>query len=513
MMFPLGNWLPDQPGASEPHLRDAKNVLPKIRSYGPFRGLTAGTGYLSDVIVLDRAGDTVIDRASATVVLRSTVNNAERPQGLTSFIDVAGLTHVYAGSASALFELQADGRWLDVSRTTGGAYTTASTDGWDFAQFGDKCIATNFADEVQSTSMSTDATFEDLGGSPPRAKYVETFRDFVVLANTATSPYQVYWSGINDATSWTQGTDQSDAQSFPDGGPIQGMAVTDTLTIFQTAKIRRMQYVGPPLIMEFDVISEDRGCLAPSSITTTGSVTFFLAPDGFYMLAGDNLQPIGAEQVNEWFFADYDQNYPERVSAFVDIGNNLVYWGYASTNSMDGNPDTIIVYNWVARKWSYARVNHALLGTTYSLGYTLDGLDALTTNIDNFDVPLDDPSLTGGELALGAFSSTFQYGPFSGVPLEATLTTGDFQHLQGRRAFVSNVEVGVDNIAATVAVSARERLGATALFDAAAEQQSNGVANADAQGRFHRYTLSVPSGETWNDATFLAPEIADEGEI
>ena len=482
-MTPLGPWLPDQPRIMPDQLADAKNVTPALKSYSPFKSLSAGT-----------------------VALGS------RPYGAASFRDSQGTTHVFAGEADALSELAQDGTWTDLTRLSGGAYTCATTTTWRFTQFGDLCLATNFDNEVQVFTMSSGTNFADLAGTPPNAKHIATFGDFVVLGYTTVSTSEVYWSGINDAEQWTKGTDQCDSQILPDGGIIQGFSTGEVLYILQQAKIRRMQYVGPPLIMAFTPITEELGCIASGSIASFGGGTVFLSNDGFYAIADDHLHPIGADMVDRWFFADVNTEYLYRMTSAADTKSKVIYWSYASNAAVTGIPDTILMYNWTAQKWSYARVAHEGIQRAYSLGYTLDSLDTLTTNIDNFDIPLDDPSLTGGALSINGWNTDYQLGPFSGANLSAELTTGDYEVHPRMRTYISSVEPMIDTTDVTVAVAPRERLGGTVTFLDAQPLEVNGQASADASGRFHRLKIVTGAGAVWTDATAIDLEAQLDGE-
>lgn len=483
-MIPLGNWTPDQPVIYGPHLRAAKNVTPKLQSYGPFKALTSGTDAL-----------------------------ASRPYGSGSFRDKDGTTHVFAGDATNLYELANDGSWTDETRLSGGDYATGTTSTWRFAQFGDFCIASNWNDDIQVFTMSSGSNFAALGGSPPRARHIATFRDFLVVGNTDTSNFEVRWSAINDITGWTSGTDQSDTQTLPDGGIVQGFAGSDVLYIFQQARIRRMQYVGPPLIMQIDPITEDLGCVEPNSIADFGAGAAFLSNDGFYVLMNDQLQPIGAEIVDKWFQDNFNTSFSHRMSAAADTKSKVIYWSFPSTAAVTGRPDTILMYNWVAKKWAYASLDHEGIGRVYSLGYTLDSLDSLTTDIDSFDVPLDDPSLTGDALAINGWGTSYQLGPFSGSALEAEMVTGDFEHHPQKRTYVSAVEPYIDGGSPTVAVSAREKLSGTVSYATAQTIETSGKASSDASGRFHRYKITQPAASAWNDASAIDFEMALDGEI
>jgi hypothetical protein len=492
-MIKFGQWQPDQPKISAPHMIQALNVIPKTGGYGPLQELTMLSAPLGT-----------------------------RVRGAAAFRDGPGTVHVYAADATKLYALNTSATWDDLSRLSGGDYATADTNRTRFAQFGNLCLATNFADDIQSVDMTTANHFDALGGSPPRAKFLTTFRDFVVAGATDTSLAEIRWSAINNAAGWTKGVDQSDAQLLPDGGFVQGFAVSDTLTVFQQRKIRRMAYVGPPLIMQIDVLEEELGCLEPNSICQIGRKVFFLSESGWCgIIDGGTAQPIGEGEIDEFFAADVNQSYLYRMSAGINPVQNVAYWSYPSVSSPNGAPDTLLMFyfgqianpNYTGPRWSIARYPTELIFNALALGYTLDGLDVLTTDLDSFTIPLDDPILMGGQAQFGGFTSDYTYGVFAGPALQATLETGDFRLNPAGRAYVSGVEPTVDAEDLTVSVAARERPMDAAVYTSAGSLEPHGMVSLEATGRYFRAKAVVGAGDDWTIAQGLDFEVAPEGEI
>ena len=64
-------------------------------------------------------------------------------------------------------------------------------------------------------------------------------------------PFRVRWSGLNDETSWTTGTDQSDFQDVFGGdiGQITGLVGGESATIFMENGIAVAYYVGSLLFI------------------------------------------------------------------------------------------------------------------------------------------------------------------------------------------------------------------------------------------------------------------------
>jgi hypothetical protein len=474
-MIALGKWLPDQPRTlAIPHVRDAKNVIPLLNGYGPARDFSLLSTALAD-----------------------------RPYGAAAFRDTDGNVHVYAGRATKLMEMAGDATWADRTRSMGGDYATATTGRWKFTPFNDAIIAVNFTDDVQTKDMTTAGAFAALSGSPPKAAFAITFEDFVVLGrlNGVTNGYNaIQWSAAGDETGWTVGTDLSDLRTFPDGGFVQGLAATDVLYVFQQRMIRRGVFVGPPNVIQFSRLDLERGVLEPNSLCQLGRKIFFLSDNSFYVIKDAEPETISDEAVASWFFADCNQSFLHRMSAAVDPDTEVVSWAYASNNSPDGTPDSVINYHINATNWSYERKTVEPLFNALTLGYTLEGLDALTTDIDDFDISFDDPLLQGGDLRFAGFNSAFRLGVFTGPTLEALIETSDIMPIRGwsGMARVKAVTPNVGTSAATAAIGSRRRSSDATVYKTAAAMQASGRIPVSAEGRWFSTRFAIPAGTEWD---------------
>ena len=183
----------------------------------------------------------------------------------------------------------------------------------------------------QKIDLTTLTAFSDVAGSPPQARYISVVGRFLVLSGLGTStPYRIHWSGMNDTTNWTSGVGQSDFQDFPDGGIVRGVSGSEfSAIVFQDSAIRRMTYVGGTLIFQFERISEAKGLFAPLSLVHGGDRTFYLANDGFQVIApGGYPQQIGKERVDRTFFADVDPGQLQLILGASDPKSTRVFWSY-----------------------------------------------------------------------------------------------------------------------------------------------------------------------------------------
>jgi hypothetical protein len=496
MLLPAAEWAPDQ-AAGSPVSAYVRNCLPRSAvSYGPMASPVAYSGAL-----------------------------AARCQGGVAFQDVAGNAVVFAGDAAKLHRLLAGTTaWSDVSKS--GGYATSPEERWAGVLFGDRVVMTNFANPVQSFRLGVDSAFGDLSAAAPKARHLAVVRDWLVLANTVDAvdgarPQRVWWSAIDDPTSWpAPGTAaaaaaQSDYQDLVgEAGWIQGLVGnlgTADGAIFQDRGIVRMAYVGPPAIFAFATAEGARGTPAPASIAQLGSVVYYLGEDGFYAFDGSASRPIGANKIDKTFFADLDPAWLSRVSAAIDPINKLCFWAYPGVGNTAGNPNRLLAYNWSLDRWSLCEVESELILRTLSFGYSLDGLDALSASLDALPLSLDSRAYTGGRVLLSAFDAQHRLAYFSGPPLGPTVETAEVQTPQGSRTFVRAARPLVDGGTPSVAIGTRDRLADAGSLGSAVPIDARGVAPQRAGGRYVRARVTLPAAATFTHISGVELDTAPDG--
>ena len=482
-MITLGEWLPDQADISNAGVTVATNVLP------------AAVGY--------RSMNSFVEYSNAA---------SGRIRGIFAAKDSNDNTKLFAGDDTELYLHAASDNDLDAVGKAAG-YDLTGAERWRFVQFGDDVIATGgTGEEIQKFTLGTDSAFSDLSGTPPKADFLAVGRDFVWTGNidegSGRKPFRVRWSGFNDATSWTSGTDQSDFQDLPDSGAVTGLVGGEYCTILMEKAIFRATYVGLPLVFQFDRVVQNRGCNFPNSVCNSGSTVFFLADDGFFAFDGQTLSPIGSEKVNDFFLKDFDSNFADRMSAAVDPLNEVAMWSYTSTQSPSGQPDKIIMYNFVLNKWSIAEIEADYLAPIFSAGYTVDDLDNLSATIDGLDIQLDNRFYKGGQYFFGGAKGEKIFA-FSGTPLAATIETAESPISVGKHSLVTRVYPYYQDGDITVSVGTRNTMAEVATFTSAVSPNDEGFSPFRAQGRYHRARLELSGG--WSKAIGIDVEARQVG--
>lgn len=502
-MLEFGEWKPDLPPLLNDGLTRAEGVLPQEIGYVALNQFTPVTDALT-----------------------------ERPQGIFTARDptAVGTTYVFVGTETALWQVNGTA-WSDVS---GAVYTTATEERWNFAQWGNQVIATNFADVIQVKTLGG-GNFAALSGTPPKARYIAVIDNFVVVGNTWDAadlyqPQRVRWSGIGDNTSWTvSATTQAGFNDlFNNGGWIQGIVVGrgGDGFIFQEYCITRMSYIGSPLIWQFDLLEQERGAYAPGSIQPIGDNIAYLAQDGFFVFDGRQSIPIGDGKIDRSFFAEegpiaLNRLYVDRMTATIYPNELIICWSYSSVNAdPEGICDTILFYNYgpgAKTRWSVLRtnttdavpgttdVNNYLIASPLSQGYTLDGLDAVSTNIDALpdpppdDISLDSPFWMGNQKALGTINEDLKLTFANSEDFyDAYIETGEYQLNPPNRTSISLMRPFIDDPTGLaiilVAMSGRDTEEFSASFSNTVTVNASGFANVRVNARFQRAYVKISNG-------------------
>lgn len=504
-IIPAAQWLPDQADLVDSGTSTARNILPRTdKSYGPMPSLSVFSGALNN-----------------------------RCQGAIGVSDAAGNSYTFAGDSTKLWLLQSGSTsWSDVSKVA--QYTVASDQRVSFTFWTPNLVlATDFADAVQAYTIGTSALFADLSSGAPKAKYIAIIRDFPMLFNVfdatdGARPTRAHWGGIGAPGSWpVAGTAaaqavQSDFQDINLGDFGQGVGIVGGLgsadgALFFERGIVRIDYMGAPVIFRFVAMEGGRGCSAPGSIAQLGAIVIFLGPDDLYAFDGATCQGLGTQQFCNFLFRDIDQSKMYRICAAFDPINQIYFLAYPSANNVNGNPNKILAYHWILKRATLidALGDVELLFRSLSFGFTLEGLDAISSSLDALPFSLDSRAFTGGALQLSAFDSSHKLNYFTGTSLPATLDTSEAQLIPNRRAFVSTVRPLVDQGNPSVAVATRERQIDTKTFGAAVAINSVGESPQRASGRYHTARITLAAADPFQQIFGVdVPDdaVADDGD-
>ncbi len=478
---------------------EAKNCLPAVNGFRPLRSLAAATSYMGEDYLTDGSGALISDASGLYLTSGAAVTST--CLGAAVVYNDDGTVFTYGGTETDLFELSALSQWLPVSRTSGGAYATGGGERWQFGFSGGLVIAVTIGEEPQKFLLGSSTNFEALGGTPPKARYIATIGEFVVLGGLDGDERTVHWSGLGNPEHWTPGTQSCDTQTFQNGGPVRGIVGGEVGYIFQAEAVTRMTFVpGSEAIFQFDQVEGGRGLAAPYSLVKIGADAYYFAPDGFYRfgLAGGASTPIGVGKWVREFMADIKPGTESTVIGGVDPVNKIIVWAYNSATALDTDLDKILIYDWTLDEATIAEVAVTAMAQSLTQGLTLDTIDSFGTS-DELPFSLDSPVWRGGAALLGMFGSDSRLSYFAGNNMAATFETADGG--AAARTVIKGVRPHIDTRSVSAAIAAREAEGDAVAFGADESMADTGVIPAWASGFLARARLTVAEEAVWTKIT------------
>lgn len=520
---PLGEWTPGIFSLLAPeNLQDAKNCLPKTGGYEPMPGLS---NINSEVLPFAPNG----------------AIRARNDDGTNAFFAALedAVTHnmeLYQFKPTDIGGGVIEDRWVDVSNAAG--YLSVLARRVEFAQFGTTIICASYTNDTQFLDMARDPTFVDASPTTPRASHVTTAENFLWLGDlysrdAGSQRNAVQWSAVADPGNFPiPGTDAATAvlsgrQVLEGGGGIVQAVVSgsEVVAIFQETAIWRADFVGGDVVWDINNVEENVGLLIKGAAVAFGRHIFFIAEDGFRIFDYTASKNIGKDRVNDWFFDNYDVDFPDSVSIARDPKKTQIRMSFAGPGDA-GVPSKFIVYDWDLDRFTYGEQ------TVYSMigaGTTPDSLDSADVALDkdtleddltgsgdlNYGIlSFDDRQSGTGLREIGGFDSLFRLSRFSGTALSAVLETGDLELSPGRHSLLSGLKAGIrgTDITCQVApVSEFENEVPTELdFGLEVHREQNGLFPFRIEAARHRIRFNC--GKQWSEAAFYDPQFRPTGQ-
>jgi hypothetical protein len=189
----------------------------------------------------------------------------------------------------------------------------------------------------------------------------------VTVSYAQAFPNRVQWSAIGLPQFWPLPLTNA-AIAFQSGyqdmegelGPVMGIAGYPLYAvIFQKHGITRATYQGGNVVFAFATYERKRGLLARNAYVQVSAYTYFLAEDGFFVTDGANVTPIGTAPdnsagIDDWFWSNVNTQFLSNISAGYDATLRCVI--FAIPTGTNGTPDTLLIYNIIAQRWTKASV-------------------------------------------------------------------------------------------------------------------------------------------------------------
>jgi len=468
----FGPFQPDQPNFMNRGAEVASNVLPRNDYYEMMPSV---------VDLTDSLGSRIL--------------------GAYTGIDSQRTSFVYAATADCLHQFTVN-TWVDVSKV--GGYVDA--DSWEFAAWGDRVIATSLQNQIQSLVVGN-PNFSDLTATPIKARRVAVVRNQVFAGDIEDedgyNSNRIRWCALNNPLDWeVSPVTLSDFQDLKaSSGRVQRLFGGEYGLTFTENDIWRSSWIGSPGAWQIEKIDSDLGLIGPGAAVQRGGSVYFISDDGFFQCNGNPSKPIGTAKINRTFLSKLNQQYLDRITSALFIGEQTIVWAYPTSGSVLGTPNRLIMYNYRENRWAEGDEVTEFLFTAASPYTPIDdpatfSSTGLYPTLESVPYSFDDPIWSGGGRFMASATSDHKVGFFNGDAREAVLETGEFQMSPGFRTYVHYCralhESATENRPRVyVSIGMRNRQSDDVIFTSEKEENAEGQIPFRIEARYTRFRVRI----------------------
>ena len=195
--------------------------------------------------------------------------------------------------------------------------------------------------------------------------------------STEQDPLLIRWSDQENYQVWAPAiTNQAGSFRLSSGSTIVAAQQTrQEILVFTDASVFSMQYLGPPYVWGFNILSDNISIAGPNAVATANNITYWMGTDKFYAYTG-RVETLPCS-LRQFVYDDINLDQAYQFFAGTNEGYSEVWWFYCSANSTV--IDRYVVYNYLDQVWYYGTLGRTAwldsplrnypMGATYS--YTI----------------------------------------------------------------------------------------------------------------------------------------------
>lgn len=172
---------------------------------------------------------------------------------------------------------------------------------------------------------------------------------------TTFDPMLIRWSDQDNVFEWVPAvTNQAGEQRLNIGSYLVcGHNTRQEILVWTDAAIYSMQYIGPPYVFGFNLLSDNISIASPNAAVTTNNMTFWMGVDKFYLYTG-RVETLPCS-LRQFVFGNINRDELLQVTSGSNEGYNEVWWFYPTEGSKVNN--RYVIYNYLEQVWYYGDIN------------------------------------------------------------------------------------------------------------------------------------------------------------
>jgi len=167
----------------------------------------------------------------------------------------------------------------------------------------------------------------------------------------------VRWSDQEDYAVWTPAiTNQAGSYKLSSGSYISTAIQTrQEILILTDAAVYSMQYLGPPYVWGFNILSNNTSIIGPNAISAAADIVYWMGVDKFYCYTG-RVETLPCT-IRQYVFNDINTEQSYQVFSGTNEGFSEVWWYYCSADSTV--VDRYVIYNYLDKVWYYGNLTRS----------------------------------------------------------------------------------------------------------------------------------------------------------
>tara|TARA_R110000868_G_scaffold331698_1_gene592689 strand:- start:3063 stop:5390 length:2328 start_codon:yes stop_codon:yes gene_type:complete len=173
--------------------------------------------------------------------------------------------------------------------------------------------------------------------------------------DTTFNPLLVRWSDQEIVSEWVPSTINQSGEFLLSAGSqiVTGRVARQENLVWTDAALYSMQYIGPPYVWSFNLLSDNISVASPNACIIINSITYWMGIDKFYVYTG-RVETLKCT-IRSFVFNNLNKSQAAQITCGSNEAWDEVWWFYPSLNSNVN--DSYAIFNYSENIWYYGTLN------------------------------------------------------------------------------------------------------------------------------------------------------------
>jgi hypothetical protein len=167
----------------------------------------------------------------------------------------------------------------------------------------------------------------------------------------------IRWSDQEDYQTWAPAiTNQAGSYLLSSGSTIvTAIQSRQEIFILTDSAAYSMQYIGPPYVWGFNILSDNISIIGPNAITAANNIIYWMGQEKFYCYTG-RVETLPCT-LRQYVYGNINMEQSFQFFSGTNEGYSEVWWYYCSANSTV--VDRYVIYNYLDKVWYYGNLERS----------------------------------------------------------------------------------------------------------------------------------------------------------